>query len=58
MPTRRLVLRRSVVVLSLLGGCARVAPEGDYQDAARFVTERTGADETRMPRCPLKRRRM
>lgn len=25
-------------------GCARVAPEKDFQDASRFVTERTGTD--------------
>lgn len=40
-PISRLIL----VVGALSGGCARVASEGDYANAGRVVTDRTGADE-------------
>lgn len=35
-------------------GCARVTPEGDFQNASRFVTQRTGADQIYDPAAEAK----
>ncbi len=44
----------SLGLISLWAGCARVVPEADYQNASRFVTERTGADQVYDPEAEAK----
>lgn len=44
MASLRSLSRHSFVYCLLMTGCARVSPEGDYQDAGRRVTERTGTE--------------
>lgn len=45
----RLLTLTSLATFLVGAGCARVAPEGDYQNAACFVTERTGVEQVYDP---------